>query len=201
MCTLCRARRARRFDSRRARKMRSRFAVVGRVGRRDKRGGVMRTSVKVSTATSCLPASAEAFAALYRRSAATSVPSVSDEASVTRVWRGERRQSRPRKSNNSIRAMGTNRVRLRPETARAGFARRRGSRRSSVGGIVHRTYPSLPRVCRPASRGRPPRAARARTPQTTRAAFLCVAARRRSRSISPRRGPRAREHQAPRPWA
>ena len=43
----------------------------------------MRTSVKVSTATSCLPASAEAFAALYRRSAATSVPSVSDEASVT----------------------------------------------------------------------------------------------------------------------
>ena len=58
----------------------------------------MRTSAKVSTATSCLPASAEAFAALYRRSAETSVPSVSDEASVTRGWRGERRQSRPRKA-------------------------------------------------------------------------------------------------------
>ena len=63
---------------------------------RDERG--MRTSAKVSTATSCLPASAEAFAALYRRSAETSVPSVSDEASVTRGWRGERRQSRPRKA-------------------------------------------------------------------------------------------------------
>ena len=55
----------------------------------------MRTSVKVSTATSCLPASAEAFAALYRRSAATSVPSVSDEASVTQGWR-ERGVSRVR---------------------------------------------------------------------------------------------------------
>jgi hypothetical protein len=90
---------------------------------------------------------------------------------------------------------------IRPETARVGFARPRGSRRSTVGSIVHHTYPSLPRVGPPASRGRPRRVARARTPPTTRAAFLCAAARRRWRSISPRRRPRAREREAPRPWA
>lgn len=71
---------------------------VARVGREMSGRRGMRTSAKVSTATSCLPASAEAFAALYRLSAETSVPSVSDEASVTRGWRGERRQSRPRKA-------------------------------------------------------------------------------------------------------
>jgi hypothetical protein len=50
-----------------------------------------RTSVKDSTAMSCLPASAEAFAALYTRSAETNVPSVSDASSV-RVVGGRARQ-------------------------------------------------------------------------------------------------------------
>ena len=74
---------------------------------RDERG--MRTSAKVSTATSCLPASAEAFAALYRRSAETSVPSVSDEASVTRGWRG-RGVSRVREKQQFDSAMGNQSV-------------------------------------------------------------------------------------------
>jgi hypothetical protein len=154
-------------------------------------GGRGRTSVYRSTATSCLPFSAEELALLYTRRALTRVPRHSGE-SASAGEEGDGGTSRSVEKDYRVKANSREKATI----AHSGGGRRSGWRagreRARGRSSAHQDWQG---ACYSDPRGRRPRGARARTPRAIRTVARCPSGMWSELSVSAtrrRRTPRSR---------